>query len=264
MELGFEGEMGLPLRSTCLGSKYRYLRYGHLLTMNSPPKTISSTEVKALNPVAGGLLNAVEAVASALLGDGSDIASNVQAQASVLTATIIPVGTNIASTVLIGAATQVPTALADATNAINQATGVVGGIVGAANSIVGSVVAGAVSTSNTGILSTSVSQSRGTSPSSTREPQEFLPQTGPCMTCNNSSPLTALPFNITSVPRLSSTSVLPMAPSGGPTCTSCPLPFTETCTVTETWHSTHYAETATYFSFIAAFTVTCTETVRYV
>jgi hypothetical protein len=225
--------------------------------------------VKALNPVEGGVLNAVEAVASALLGDGSDIANNVQAQASTLTATIIPVGTKEASLILGGGSTQVPTALAEATGAINQATGVVGGIFSAANSIVASVVAGAVNASNIGILSTSMSMSKtasGQSPSSTSEPQEFLSQTGLCTTCNNSSPFTAIPFNITAAPFLSSTSVLPMAQSSTtmPSCLSCPLPVTKTCTVAETWHSTHYAETATYFSFVAAFTVTCTETVRYV
>ncbi|KAH8669609.1 hypothetical protein BGZ60DRAFT_38291 [Tricladium varicosporioides] len=44
--------------------------------------------------------------------------------------------------------------------------------------------------------------------------------------------------------------------------TSCPVPVTETCTVTETWHSTHYAETATLFSFMSIVTVTCTETIK--
>lgn len=44
--------------------------------------------------------------------------------------------------------------------------------------------------------------------------------------------------------------------------TSCPAPVTETCTMTETWHSTHYAETATLFSFMSIVTVTCTETVK--
>ncbi|KAH6672308.1 hypothetical protein B0J14DRAFT_593363, partial [Halenospora varia] len=44
--------------------------------------------------------------------------------------------------------------------------------------------------------------------------------------------------------------------------TSCPAPVTETCTMTETWHSTHYAETATLFSFMSIVTVTYTETIN--
>lgn len=44
----------------------------------------------------------------------------------------------------------------------------------------------------------------------------------------------------------------------------CPPARTVTCTVTETWHSTNYESTKTLFSFLSVFTVTCTETVRYV
>ncbi|KUJ23783.1 uncharacterized protein LY89DRAFT_776028 [Mollisia scopiformis] len=244
-------------------------RDGSTITLNmpwNPPKI--KTDVKAINPAVGGMLNAVEAVASALLGDGTDMAANAQAQASIVTATIIPIAQSVASTALGGGTAQVPAAVADVTSAINQATGVVGGIVSAANSIVASMVAGAVSASNIGILSTSVplsatkSASGGlSSPFSTNSSQHGL-----CSTCNSSPSSTALPLNITSAPLLSSMtsqSVLPMAPSctSMPSCTSCPAAYTETCTVTETWHSTHYAETATLYSFVAAFTVTCTETV---
>jgi hypothetical protein len=45
--------------------------------------------------------------------------------------------------------------------------------------------------------------------------------------------------------------------------TSCPGPVTKTCTVTETWHSTQYAGTATLFSFMSIVTVTYTEILRY-
>jgi hypothetical protein len=44
---------------------------------------------------------------------------------------------------------------------------------------------------------------------------------------------------------------------------SCPTPVTVTCTVTETWHSTHYSETATLFSFMSIFTINYQETTRY-
>jgi hypothetical protein len=70
---------------------------------------------------------------------------------------------------------------------------------------------------------------------------------------------------ITSAPMLNSSQLPTAAPSGSscPSMTtfmpSYPPPATSTCTVTETWHSTHYAETATFYGFI---TVTCTETIR--
>jgi hypothetical protein len=45
---------------------------------------------------------------------------------------------------------------------------------------------------------------------------------------------------------------------------ACPAPVTETCTTTETWHSTHYSDTITLYSFVDVLTVTCTVTIRYV
>ena len=74
----------------------------------------------------------------------------------------------------------------------------------------------------------------------------------------------SLNTTITTVPRpspaiASTTTQL----CGNQTTPSCPAPIITTCTVTETWHSTHYAETATWYSFVANSTVTCTETVRY-
>ncbi|KAF4631817.1 hypothetical protein G7Y89_g6310 [Cudoniella acicularis] len=50
-------------------------------------------------------------------------------------------------------------------------------------------------------------------------------------------------------------------PSMASLTTSCPAQVTETCTVTETWHSTHYTEAATLYSFMSIVTVTCTETI---
>ncbi|CZR56182.1 uncharacterized protein PAC_06070 [Phialocephala subalpina] len=248
-------------------------RDGSTITLSmpwNPPKWQASAQVKDVNPAAKPMLNAIEAVANALLDDGTNMASAAQAQAATLTATIIPVAASITSSVLIGGAAQIPTALQDVTSAINQATGIVGGVVNAANSIVGSMVAGAMSTSNTGILSSEgavlsnnkTALSGGSSPGSTSE--SLLSQIQTALRSSHAS--AALPYNITSAPPLSSAtskSVLPMAPSCStmPTCTSCPAPVTSTCTVTETWHSTHYDSTATLFSFVAAFTVTCTETV---
>ncbi|KAF8855806.1 hypothetical protein BDZ45DRAFT_746095 [Acephala macrosclerotiorum] len=246
-------------------------RDGTTITFNmpwNPPKWQAGAEVKAVNPVAEPMLNAIEAVANALLDDGSNIASNAIAQAATLTATITPVAASITSSVLIGGAAQIPTALGGITSAINQATGVVGGVVNAANSIVGNMVAGAMSASNTGLLSSTAallsnnSKTASSGESSHASTTELLlSQTA----LNSSHASTALPHNLTSSPLISSAaskSVLPMAPSCStmPACTSCPAPVTSTCTVTETWHSTHYESTATLFSFVPAFTVTCTET----
>lgn len=98
----------------------------------------------------------------------------------------------------------------------------------------------------------------------------LLQQSTACSTCNNSFPTTAFKLNITSSALMTSSTALMASqtymPSSCPPMTAftsaCPGPATVTCTVTETWHSTHYESTVTLFSFASIMTVTCTETVR--
>jgi hypothetical protein len=152
-------------------------------------------------------------------------------------------------------------------NAIADATGILESVVNAATSMVGSLLAEATNPSNIGALAVAKTSSSAAIPTLTMsEPQEFLPQTALCKTCNGSFPSST--SMITSSPMLNSSQMLPAAPTGssGPSMTaftpSCPplvASVASTCTVTETWHSTHYAETATFYGFI---TVTCTETIR--
>ncbi|PBP16781.1 WSC domain-containing protein [Diplocarpon rosae] len=197
-------------------------------------------EVKAVDPTVGGILDAVSKVAAALLNDGSDVANLAQG----LTSSTSPVSV-------------VPVNIQSVNSGLNQATGIVGSIVSAATGIVGSLM------SNTVNAGTTFSKTIGSG--------VFISGLGNSSQAgftNASLPVnltSALPFNITSAPNLSGTALLTAAPSATcpsvPSCSACPAPDTETCTVTETWHSTHYEETATFFSFVAASTVTCTETV---
>jgi hypothetical protein len=127
------------------------------------------------------------------------------------------------------------------------------------------MLAGMTGASNIGALSDLPSPSN-TKLSMTSEPQEFLPQSN----LHNSSTAVAL-HNITSAPSLNTTVPKPTSTTGSAcppptTCTTCPPASTNTCTVTETWHMTHYETTATLFSFANVYTVTCTETktIRYV
>ncbi|KAK0113372.1 hypothetical protein ONS95_013626 [Cadophora gregata] len=212
------------------------------LTLSSPPLPNTKQEVKAISPAAGSILDAVGKVAAALLDGGSDIANLAEGVIS-----------SLSSTVLAGAPSQVPSQIQDVNSQVDQATGVVGGIVTAATGIVGSLLAG---TGASG-LPAADSGERNASTSAT---------TGLAKTTsglNATSSTSSMAFNITSAPVLKefpSTSATSTCPSI-PTCTACPAAKTETCTVTETWHSTHYESTATLFSFVAAFTYTCTETV---
>jgi len=207
----------------------------------------------------------IASVASAILDGGSRIASNAASEAASLDSTSLPTG----SSVLDGGTASASGVLRDASGQIQQATSIVGGVVGDATSIVGSILAAATNPSNIGVLSnpnlTSTMASAGKSGSLTMsEPREFLPQTALCTTCNSSS--TTSSHNTTAAPSPTASPAI-ASPTTGSSCTStwpsCPAPITETCTVTETWHSTHYAETATLYSFIANYTFTCTETIRY-
>ncbi len=197
------------------------------------------------------------AVASAILGGGSEIASVASVGAAGLGTTTLALGDGTAS---------VSSVLRDVNGQIQQATGLVGGILGDATSVVGSILAAATSPSNIGVLpqvnsNSSINGTRSSSSNQTSStmgaPQAF------CTICNGSYPAYSLNTTIAAVER-----PLPVIASttarlcGTPTTPSCPIPITATCTVTETWHSTHYAETATFYSFVANSTVTCTETVR--
>ena len=150
--------------------------------------------------------------------------------------------------------------LSEVNSIINDATGIMGGVVGDATSVVGMIIGGVTSTSSGQTTSTSNSST------SSREPQEVLPQSH--STTVISAALSAL--NITfvatlpSTPSPSATTASAPCPSMATTTISpcCPSPSRVTCTVTETWHSTHYESTQTLYSFMSMYTVTCTETVR--
>ncbi|KAH6720544.1 hypothetical protein BKA61DRAFT_236772 [Leptodontidium sp. MPI-SDFR-AT-0119] len=226
------------------------LRKRDTITFNMPwnPSLANpKPEIKAISPASGSILDAVEKVAAALLGGGTEIANFAQGAES-----------SLASPILAGAPSQVPGTIQNVNSQVDQATGVVGGIVSAATSIVGSLMAG---TGAAGSIS-AVGGDRNSSASGNST--AGITKSAPGL--NASSSTSSLAFNITSAPVLKevpSTSAT-TACASMPTYTACPAPSTETCTVTETWHSTHYESTATLFSFVAAFTYTCTETVRYV
>jgi hypothetical protein len=238
-------------------------------TSNRPALTVSKSESKDLSSDMDSLMGDIASVASVILGGGNKIASNAASGGAGLESTSLPAG----SSVLGGGVASASSVLRDVNGQIQQATSIVGGIVGDATSIVGSILAAATNPSNIGVLpntnstSTIMGMASSTSkslPLTMGEPQEFLPQTALCSTCNASHPTSS--NNITLAPLLSPSPALASATialSYTSTTLSCPAPITETCTITETWHSTHYAETATLYSFIANTTVTCTETVRY-
>ncbi|KAH7379919.1 hypothetical protein BKA64DRAFT_686653 [Cadophora sp. MPI-SDFR-AT-0126] len=210
----------------------------------NPPLADPKPAIKAISPAAGSILDAVGKVAAALLDGGSDVANIAQGAIS-----------SLSSTALAGAPSQVPSRIQDVNSEVNQATGVVGGIVSAATEIVGSLLAGTGPSGITAAGGIERNASMGVNATA------ILSRTTSGL--NVSSATSSMAFNITSAP------VLKGPPSNSaattcasmPTCTACPAPKTETCTVTETWHSTHYESTATLFSFVAAFTYTCTETV---
>jgi hypothetical protein len=221
--------------------------------------------MKAVDPL-GGLLGDVTNIAGAILGEGSNIASNILGESNSLVSTAA--GSNNAAAVLNGGTAR--EVLTNVNSVVNQATSIIGNVVGDAASLVGGILAGLTTASNLVVVSSSSiisSISRTVLPlaaATTSEPQEFLPQ----FACQSSPPASVSPFDITSAASRHP-SLPPLAPPTGFSCppmptftSSCPAQATTTCTVTETWHSTHYRETATLFSFMNVFTITCTETVR--
>jgi hypothetical protein len=222
---------------------------------NRPVHVAATPESKDVSPIADSLIRDMATVASAILGGGSEIASAASIGAAALEATPL-----VSGPLALGDGTaSVSSVLRDVNAQIQQATGLVGGILGDATSVVGSILAAATSPSNIGVLphvnsNFSINQTSSSVGGSQAS----------CTTCNSTYPAYLLNTTITTVPR-PSPAIASTTPQlyGNQTTPSCPAPTITTCTVTETWHSTHYAETATWYSFVANSTVTCTETVRY-
>jgi hypothetical protein len=220
---------------------------------------VTEPKAKALSPVLGNLLGDVTNVATAILDDGSNVANNVASLGDALQSKAMADGPTQVSAVFDGGTRIAVSILSEVNSIVNDATGIIGDVVGDVTSVVGMII-GVTSTSNG--QTTSASNSLTTS----REPQEVLPQSHSTSTI--SAALSAL--NITFAATLPSTPS-PSATTTGAPCPSmatttispcCPDPSTVTCTVTETWHSTHYESTQTLYSFMSLYTVTCTETVR--
>jgi hypothetical protein len=229
-----------------------------------PVRAAGTPESKDVSQNIGdSLIGDIAAVASAILGGGSEVASAASAGAGGLEATPLLAGSSVFGDGTVG----VSSILREVNSQIQQATSIVEAIVGDATSIVGSILAAATSPSNIGALphinsnssmNGTISSSANITSSMMSEPQSF------CTICNSSHPIISYNTTITAMPCPSS--AIALATTGisfTSTIPSCPSPITETCTVTETWHSTHYAETATFYSFIANSTVTYTETIRY-
>lgn len=218
----------------------------------------------------GGLLGYASNIASALLDDGSNLANNAQTEGN----TILAIAASRPSSISMAGDSTVSDIMAKVNTEMSDAVQVVGNAVGDATSLLGNAVSAAVlpSSSNVGVLS-SVSgiianATAGLPIATSSEAQEFLPQPALCTTCNTSFP-TLTAHNITIPPafltllstsrKASSSCSYPATITATPIC---PDKIISTCTITETWHSTHYASTATYFTTVANLTITCTETVR--
>jgi hypothetical protein len=236
--------------------------------INRSAQAATIPESKDVSQDMDSLIEDMAAVASAILGGGSEIASAASSEAAGLE----PSSLSVNPLPLGGGSASASSVLREVSGQVQQATSIVGGILADATSIVGSILAAATSPSNIGVLPDANSKysMNGTAslpsslmPSTMSEPQECLPQSVLCSTCNSSRltfpyDTTTLTTQCLSVSFASATSWL----GSSSTTPSCPNMITETCTVTETWHSTHYDETATLYTFIANTTVTRTETVR--
>ncbi|KAH8755257.1 hypothetical protein BGZ57DRAFT_37939 [Hyaloscypha finlandica] len=208
-------------------------------------------EIKGFKDVSqdaeNSLIGDIAAVALAILGGGSEVASAASAGAAELQATPLSASASVLGD---GTASQ-SSLLREVNGQIQQATNIVGQIIGDATSIIGSILTAATAPSNIGVLPVANSNSsmNGTAFSS-----------GNLMPSNSSHP--TFPPNTTIFaspcpsPAIAPAMVELTQP---PTTPPCPTTITEICTVTETWHSTHYAETATFYSFVANTTITYTE-----
>ena len=198
------------------------------------------------------LIGDIAAVASAILGGAAQVATAAPAGAAGLDATPLP------SSGLGDGLGDSSSVVREVGGQVQQATSIAAVIIGDATSIVGSILAAATSPSNIGVLPNSKSNSSMDGNGTLLSPTSSAPMS------SNSSQL-AFPPKTTIFalpcpsPALSSAT---MELTSAPSAPFCPRTITETCTVTETWHSTHYAETATLYSFVANSTVTYTETAR--
>jgi hypothetical protein len=222
--------------------------------MNRPVHDPTRPEIKGFKDVSqdveNSLIGDIAAVASAILGGGSEVASAASAGAAELQATPLQASASVLGD---GTASQ-SSLLREVNGQIQQATSIVGQIIGDATSIVGSILAAATAPSNIGVLPVANSNSsmNGTAFSS-----------GNLMPSNGSLPTFPPNTTIFASPCPSPAIAPAMVESPQPPTPPCPTTITEICTVTETWHSTHYAETATFYSFVANTTITYTEKSRY-
>ena len=209
---------------------------------------MGKTEAKDIVQDEDSLIGDIAAVASAILGGAARVATAASEGAMALQGTPLPSsGLGDSSSVLREVGGQ-----------IQQATSIAALIIGDATSIVGSILAAATSPSNIGVLPI------GKTNSSIIGNGTLLSSTSSTPMSSNGSQL-AFPPNTTVFALPCPSSALASASiefASSPSAPFCPTTITETCTVTETWHSTHYAETATFFSFVANSTVTFTETAK--
>ena len=213
-----------------------------------PVNAVAKPEAKNIVQDEDSLISDIAAVASAILGGAARVATAASEGAAGLEATPLPTGSSV-----LGDSSVVR----QVNDQVQQVTSIAAVIIGDATSIVGSILAAAASPSNIGVLPIGKTNSsiNGTLLSAT--------SSAPAMSSNGSqlafqpnSTIFALPCATSAI--ASATIGLTSAPAP-----FCPTTITETCTVTETWHSTHYAETATFYSFVANSTITYTETARY-
>jgi hypothetical protein len=222
-------------------------------------------------------LDAIANVASVLLDDGRGLASDVAQQAAKFTSLVSGLDSLPAQAT---GSVQLLSVISDANDQIDQATAIVGGLFSAANSIVSNLITAATGAPNTGLLVSTITsasdilalKNSSPTPSSIGETQLSLSQTGSCATCSSPPLASSLSVNIILLPSSNNISKSPPTTPAqlGPAFSTvtiftalCPLRTTEISTVTETWHSTHYAETATLYSFITGLKAICTETIRY-
>ena len=226
-----------------------------------PVITAPNTEVKVVDPLgaAGGLLTDVINIAGSILDEGSNIASNVLVESS----NLVPApAVSIPSGALNSEPDLVSSALNDVDNVVKQATSIIRDVIGDATSLVRSILAGVTMASNLGVLSSpQVSMSR-TVPSLAATTSGETQGSPPPSANQSSLPSSVAQLSVTQAPSLRPPLV---SYSHMTTLTSsCPVQTTKPCTVTETWHKTHYAGTVTFYSFMNVFTITSAETVRWV
>lgn len=242
-------------------------------------------DVKLTDPL-GGLLNDITYVAGNLLSDGTNFAGSIDNDASGL----LP---NTAAGISGGWNGGVSSILNDVSSAVNQGNQILGLVVSDAASFVGDIL-GAI----TSALPNANETAAATSPTSQVPPQggSIASVLGNCIPLSI-SPISALvvvlPSDLQSTSNAASpgsresslgasatlsitsttlhatvisSAAFPVASPGSviPTYTpACPVQLLSTVTITETWHSTYYAVTATLYSFMSVLTVAYNQAIRY-